>query len=264
MTIFVGIDGEMSAADIDVGGQLIQIGVAIRLVSGKVSMFSSLIRPAGDSEVFWSDAAANVHNISLSDLQDAPTSEEVDGCLFDFLIAHGADPKRRYNFVPVGFNVLAFDMPFVRQFLPRSYSLFSRRGVDLNGLCFANSVVSSLSFDECKSRMMSEVSGFASQVSGAHVHDAGFDAVLALAGFEWFTSRLSFSSGSSDFYGLMDRLGLSLADEACLLDAAAFAGVSDVAGWVSQASLPDGRKVFDLLRAGTVSPVIDFLMSGNF
>lgn len=137
MPKFFGLDGEMSTADLETGGRLIQIGVASHTSSdGTITQvpdfFSSLINP-GYFE--WDDRAAAVHGHTREDILNAPSAEEVDRALLSWLADRGVTAKHRDS-IPVGFNVGAFDMPHVRCVLPLSAAVFSRRTLDLNALCF--------------------------------------------------------------------------------------------------------------------------------
>ena len=195
MSIFCGFDGEMSGADLEGGCALIQIGAAIR-IDGQVQTFCSDISPTPGPPGWWQPKAAQVHGLTLERLAAAPTASQVDDQLYDWLVAAGADPSRRARLLPVGFNVMAFDMPFVKKFLPRSYSLFSRRGIDLNALCFAlaqaDQSSSARSADGYKRLMKQTVDPVVSQLNDQGPHNAGFDAAQALLGFEWISNGLTF------------------------------------------------------------------------
>lgn len=75
-----------------------------------------------------------VHGITDEAICAGPPADAVDERLRSFLLANGAETDRRV-IEPVGWNVVGFDMPFIRHALPRSAELISRRGVDLNAVC---------------------------------------------------------------------------------------------------------------------------------
>jgi len=137
--IFLALDGEMSSPNFAEGGALIQIGAY-----GAIN--SSIIDDADNARKFespisfenglWEETAESIHGISLRELDDAPTAEDVDDLFYGWLLSIGAKPNRRL-ITPVGMNVGAFDMLFVNKFLPRSAELFTRRCVDVNGVCFS-------------------------------------------------------------------------------------------------------------------------------
>lgn len=133
--LYAGLDGEMSSNDLSAGGRLIQIGFAIGKPFGTgVHVFNQNINPG---EMDWQEEAADAHKITREEIATFDDPYTADTKCYKFLVDNGADPKRRAKTIPVGFNVGAFDMPFVKQLLPKTYSLFSRQTVDLNALCFA-------------------------------------------------------------------------------------------------------------------------------
>lgn len=178
---YVGLDGEMSSSELEQGGRLIQIGLA--LADG--SAYSAMINPG---EMLWDEEAVAVPGISRSDLPSYVNSEEVDKNAYDFLISQGAKPNRRMKTVPVGWNVGAFDMPFVRETLPLTYSLFSRRTVDLNALCFVLDSRNNLNFESWKKRSKEYA---IEKIGYENAHDAGWDAKMSLYCFEYLRQELA-------------------------------------------------------------------------
>lgn len=181
--LFVGLDGEMSGTELQDGARLIQIGLAV-----SAGTFASYVNPGTLS---WSEEAEEVHKIPQSSLLDFPDAEVVDLNCYEFLVSQGADTKRRNNTIAVGWNVGSFDMPFVRTSLPKTNSLFSRRTVDLNALCFAldgkedNGV--EISFETWKKRSKEyaiEAIGF------ENAHDAGWDALMSLYCFHYLRHQM--------------------------------------------------------------------------
>lgn len=136
MTLYVALDGEMSAADVWDGGRLIQIGLAMTPLDTTPGTlpdtFTSLINPG---EYTWSERAAAVHGFTQDDITAAPTAATVDTLATEWLINHGADPAHRST-IAIGFNVGAFDLPHLTRVLPNTARLLSRRTIDLNALCF--------------------------------------------------------------------------------------------------------------------------------
>ena len=137
---FFGVDGEMTTGDQETGGRLIQIGITADVDSqgnpleGSVA-YSAFFNPGCDFA--WSDRAEAVHGFTKSQVKSARPASEVDDELVEWLLANGADPSYRGNIIPVGFNIGAFDMPHIKQVLPKTYARFSRRTVDLNALAYA-------------------------------------------------------------------------------------------------------------------------------
>ncbi|MDQ3646578.1 MAG: hypothetical protein M3345_06540 [Actinomycetota bacterium] len=122
---FIGVDGEMTGTDGPAVHQLIQIGVA-----------------TAPDEVFVSDIGYDkwsenpesmaVHGFSAERIRAAPRADAVDaelcGWLGDKVVGSGR------GLIAVGWNVAAFDLPYVRQYLPRFSSHLSGRSVDLNAV----------------------------------------------------------------------------------------------------------------------------------
>ena len=190
MTIrFFGLDGEMSSADLDKGGRLIQIGVTAHSnfdftdATGDEA-FSALINPGPNA---WASIAEAVHGFTEADVAAATPAAEVDAQLVEWMVAHGADRKRRGNNVPVGFNVGAFDMPHLAAVLPLSSAMFARRSGDLNSLMFAldGSAYDGVERDAEEWKVLAStfaartISALRTNTSAA-AHDAGYDALLHL------------------------------------------------------------------------------------
>lgn len=178
--MYVGLDGEMSSSELDLGGRLLQIGLA--LPNG--ASYSAMINPG---EMLWDEEAVAVPGISRSDLPSYVNSEEVDKSAYAFLRIQGARPNRRAKTVPVGWNVGAFDMPFVRKTLPMTYSLFSRRTVDLNALCFVLDGKDNLNFESWKKRSKEYA---IEKIGYENAHDAGWDAKMSLYCFEYLSNAM--------------------------------------------------------------------------
>ena len=185
--LFVGIDGEMSCPDMDRGGQLIQIGLAVE-VAGAIESIVFLIKPT--EGMYWEEAAAEVHGIPLEDLHGYGIHRDmVDDAVYRWLVNHGANPNRRAKTIPVGFNITGFDMPFIKETLPKTYSLFSKRTAELNGMLWLlHGKVDSgmpVNFDTWKKRSMDYA---ASKLDDFKPHDAEWDAKRHLLCYEYLQS----------------------------------------------------------------------------
>lgn len=197
-----GLDGEMSGAESDTH-QLIQIGVAVdtdpdgeRLP--KPEWFVSTIGWS-EQELVWDERAAKVHRFSYEEILAAPPAYEVDAALVEWLLDHGARKESRRNQIICGFNVGAFDAPFMKRALPRSFEYFSRRYADLNPLNFMLAasnfgVVTGGQLDTAawKRRMRSAGIEYA-RIAGCteEEHDAGMDALQALGAWRHIETLLS-------------------------------------------------------------------------
>jgi hypothetical protein len=184
--LYVGLDGEMSSAELAEGGKLIQIGLTVRLPDGQLDTFSCLVNPG---QMQWSEEAAQVHGIHPDDIRAfGLPSHEADQMCYDWLISHGADPKKRRLTIPVGFNIIGFDLPFVRAQLPKTYELFSRRMADLNGMLWMLQGKDGLGFTDWKDKAMA----YAHENLPDHrPHDAGWDSQRHLLVFEYFKALVA-------------------------------------------------------------------------
>lgn len=190
---YFGLDGEMTTADIETGGRLIQIGVAAdtdlegKPLEGSVA-YSALINPGGEYD--WSERAEAVHGFTREQVAKARSAAEVDAELEQWLLANGANPEYRGDIIPVGLNVGSFDMPHVKLVLPKTFARFSRRTVDLNALCYAlegkryMNNVDPYEYKAWKSNAKAYAERtIAKLTEGSEVkaaHDAGYDALLHL------------------------------------------------------------------------------------
>jgi hypothetical protein len=181
--LFVGLDGEMSAPDMDQGGQLIQFGLAVKS-AGAIQSISFLIKPT--EEMYWDEKAAKVHLIPYEVVHMYGTTPEIaDDALYRWLVSHGANPKNRAKTVPVGFNITGFDLPFVKKTLPKTFSLLSRRTGELNGMLWLLNGKDGHNFESWKKKAMT----YAEDNLEDYVpHDAEWDAKRHLLCYEYLQS----------------------------------------------------------------------------
>lgn len=175
----------MSCPEIQRGGKLIQIGLSAWTDKG-IETVSYYIRPPTD--MYWEEKAAEVHKIDQEMLyKDGIHPEEVDEELYAWLIGHGADPKHRATTVPVGFNITGFDMPFIKTTLPKTYSLFSRRTAELNGMLWLLHGKQGRSMDDWKEMAMEYAK---INMTVYKPHDAGWDSARHLLCFEYLKTAV--------------------------------------------------------------------------
>lgn len=172
--------------DIETGGlspetnPLLQVAV-YHPPSGRV--FRSDVRPEPGADRLDAETLA-VNGFTAERAAAAPTRADVDARLEAFLESVGVAPARG---VPVGFNVGAFDMPFIRRNLNRSGPLFTRRSIDLNAVCFALAPVVGRNWQSLKAAAVQSAARCINVVvraapqgySGFRPHDAGYDAMEA-------------------------------------------------------------------------------------
>lgn len=187
--MYVGLDGEMTHTELSEDGKLCQIGVAFT----PENFCCAIIGWAKDA-MYCNPQSMAVHGISEETLINWPArSWHVDKTLWEYLLANGASAEKKL-LIPIGFNVMAFDMPFVRDALPNSYLLFSRRGIDLNAVCFTmdDQILYEGSRPTAKGwkRMAKEYANEKLADSGQAPHDAGYDARQALYAWQFLRERI--------------------------------------------------------------------------
>jgi DNA polymerase III epsilon subunit-like protein len=183
----IGLDCETSGTDLSQNHALIETGLAFFNESNGLLVFSSLVSPS--TSFSWSESSASIHNIALSDVIKAPSHDTVDNLCVNFLDSLPVTPAPEHpDFIAVGFNVASFDFPFFAKFLPKTFSLFSYRAIDINSLCFLldgfpyNGSV--LYFNDWKLLAKQQSLKFLQEnsLTGSE-HRAGFDAALGLGCF---------------------------------------------------------------------------------
>jgi DNA polymerase III epsilon subunit-like protein len=185
MITYIGLDGEMSSAEIKSGGKLIQIGMA-KYCDGEVASIGSLLNPG---VMDWSEEAQAVHEFTRKQIEE----QGEDPAMVDQMLSDWANPtKETRDCIMVGFNVGSFDRPFVEQSLPILFSRFSRRTVDLNSIIFAMSDT-----DEEFNKIKKDAKDYAIAKMGGmfngfknRQHDAEYDAVMALYCFEYLRAKI--------------------------------------------------------------------------
>jgi hypothetical protein len=189
--LFVGIDGEMSSPDIELGGQLIQIGLSVGGPSG-IETIAFYIRPYDN--MFWDDRAAQVHKITRERLKSKGMHpEEVDETLYAWLVSKGAQPNHRARTVPVGFNITGFDMPFIKMTLPKTYNLLSRRTAELNGMLWMLHGKQGKTFEDWKDMALEYAK---MNMVDYKPHDAGWDSARHLLCFEYLRTAVNDYAGA--------------------------------------------------------------------
>lgn len=88
----------------------------------------------GQNTYIWDEEAGEIHGITPDELNDAPWPKAVDESASEWVRdVVGGEPK---GIIAVGWNVAAFDFPFLRRYLPKTAASMSYRSVDLNALVF--------------------------------------------------------------------------------------------------------------------------------
>jgi hypothetical protein len=171
---YIGVDGEMSHNNVDEDAGLLQLGLAVRDKDGVMQSFSTVMKPS--SPYRWDETAAGVHGFTQEQVDSwMVTTGDADVLLFEWLVSMGCRASKRSDNVAVGFSVGSFDMLFIKKFLPKTFTMFSRRFYDLNSLVYLLSSKTGESFAEVKTTIMSEA---VEKIGYNDSHDAGWDAIM--------------------------------------------------------------------------------------
>jgi hypothetical protein len=188
---YIGVDGEMSHNEVNDGGALLQLGVAVRDKDGVMQHFNTLMRPT--EPYTWDEAAANVHGFTREQVDSwTVTTADADKLLFDWLANNGCRHSKRSDNVAVGFSVGSFDMLFIKKFLPQTATVFSRRFYDLNSLVYMLSVKTGEKFLTVKKNIMDET---VERIGYDKAHDAGWDAIMHVVFMETVLEKISLTTG---------------------------------------------------------------------
>jgi hypothetical protein len=183
---YIGVDGEMSHNNVEEDAALLQLGVAVKTPNGVMQSYNTIMRPEG--EYRWDETAANVHGFSREEVDnwDVSTSD-ADNNIFEWLVSQGCKPSKRVDNVGVGFSVGSFDMLFVKKFLPKTFSVFSRRFLDLNALVHMLTIIERRQFMDVKKDIMEET---VTKIGYNQAHDAGWDAIMHIVFMETVLEKI--------------------------------------------------------------------------
>jgi len=196
---WVGCDGEMTGS----GSrdrrsiafkkyQLIQIGLATMATEPltqyhqrpvfKPETLKTFVSDIGYDEWNSQPQAMEVNGFTPERIRAGPAQEIVDRDAVLWLDERFGAGKRDLH--AVGWNVGAFDLPFIREYLPALGDRFSRRSVDLNSILYSM-VDTEDEYKEIKGRAKTGAEvilrGMGIQ---SKFHDAGYDAANALIAFK--------------------------------------------------------------------------------
>lgn len=192
---FIGVDLETSGSSHSRSAP-IQIGIAND--SGMIFdsyiggwLFDPALQTAdGQRTHEWSEEAYGIHGIPRSRLLSAPFAKEADVQAAYWIEDNVGGPGK--GIIAVGWNVAAFDFPFIREYLPKTAGSMAYRSVDLNAIIFGITQAGLGDWDgkpwtyyRLKSFVKDAAASRIMQQTDMQVqwHDAGYDALAGLYAF---------------------------------------------------------------------------------
>lgn len=187
--LLAGLDIETTGLEMTAGHRLIQIGICVLdTETGVMNEYSSDVQPVG--KIVFDDFAMKVNGFTKKRIKAAPTQTQVDSIIWGELLKAG---YRIDSLIPVGHNVIMFDMPFIRRELPLIAKMFtypspqrSTRAIDLMSLGLAYEYKTGIPYESIKAESKQHVE----KVFGyAHHHDAMFDAKAAIETLKFYREK---------------------------------------------------------------------------
>lgn len=177
--LLAGLDIETTGTDLNAGHRLIQIGISVLdIETGTVNDYSSDVRPVG--KVAIDEGALKVNKFTKKRISNAPSQTAVDTMIWSEMLK----VYKHDSLIPVGWNVILFDMPFIRRELPLIAGMFtyptpqrSTRAIDLMSLGLYYSHLTGKPYEGVRDDVRAEV---AKRMGVNNEHDALYDAKAAL------------------------------------------------------------------------------------
>lgn len=203
---YVGLDGEMTGSgsrEPEVVAskkyQLIQIGLATMEMSERPDLYTlrTFVSDIGYSDWPFGGSyqleAMEVNKFTPERIRAGPRPGLVDSTACAWLnkrLGLREDGTAKRDLHAVGWNVGAFDMPFVREYLPTLGDRFSYRSVDLNSIVFSKADTVD-EYHELKGKAKSGAEVLLRKMGiQPNWHDAGYDAANALMAFKLLREKI--------------------------------------------------------------------------
>lgn len=183
MTCLIGLDGEMTGNLGPETHQLIQIGLA-----NAEDRFVSDVGYAPHSYRTQPEALA-VCGFTPERIEGAPPPSVVDEEAAKWIQRMFGDQRP----MPIGFGVSYFDLPYVKVYLPRTFSMLNRQALDLLTVCqYLTDASRGAGLERDFRAWMGDAKKHAAdKLGGANWHDAGFDAEAAYIAYDWMVLQLT-------------------------------------------------------------------------
>lgn len=194
--IFIGLDFETTGLSHEASAP-IEIGIATE----DGLMYDSLIggwkwenepNDYEERQYEWSNEAEEIHGITKGDLSRAPSVFKADTFCTSFIRrCVGIEPKK---IIAVGWNIAAFDFPFLREYLPQTANSMSYRSVDLNALLFGITQAGTLLDNRGRPWTYYSLKSFVKDQAAEYIsmeldraeawHSAGYDALASIYAYD--------------------------------------------------------------------------------
>lgn len=187
--LLAGVDIETTGLYMNRGHRLIQIGISVLDTElGTIHDFVTDVRPVGRVE--YDDRAMKINGFTKARIKKAPSQDAADTQIWgELLRLYRAD-----SIIPVGSNVINFDMAFIKKELPLVATMFMYpnddhgiRAIDLIPLGLFHELKTGIPYEAIKR----EYKDYAAHALGyREEHDALYDAKAALQILNYFKEKL--------------------------------------------------------------------------
>jgi len=179
--IFAGMDGEMTGSRVE-EHELIQIGLAL----SETEIFCSRI---GWESFAYDPESLEVIGVTKEQVKEGPSAEEVDDQLVQWLESKGV---AKHSIVPVGWEVAAFDKPFIKKTLPKFFEYLHHHSIELNSIMYTLGDTMPYQGVRPNGYVWKKMTKFAATFNikcedarWPKRHDAGEDAIMGLQSWRW-------------------------------------------------------------------------------
>jgi DNA polymerase III epsilon subunit-like protein len=184
--LLAGLDIETTGLEPAQGHRLIQIGIyTLDTITGVSHTYSSDVQPVG--KIRYDPEALKVNKFTKRRVENAPQQYSVDTILWQDMLRDG---YQHDSLIPVGWNVISFDLMFIARELPLLKNMFrygnpehSNEAIDLNGLALYYSFKLGMDYKQLKREIKDRAAGLLGE---QNEHDALYDAHAAIAALTVF------------------------------------------------------------------------------
>lgn len=179
--VFAGLDGEMTGLDIS-SHKLIQIGIAF-------SKNDKYVSQIGWDKFLFDHKSLKVMGVDKDDVQKWKKPNIVDQEIVTWLKNKNI---KKHSIIPVGWEVAAFDRPFVKKTLPKFYEYLHHHSIELNSISYTFGDTMPYFDSRPNSYYWKKMAKFAGVFSikceearWPKNHDAGDNAIASLESWKW-------------------------------------------------------------------------------